>query len=70
MFCVTEKKTDNYAVVVECKNLDGPIYLSVSIGSRTRTLDNSIIEKLKNEITSTYGIDLSAIKAIDQKSCI
>ena len=61
--------SDNYAVVVECKNLNGPIYLAVTIGSRQKTLDESIVKKLRQEITSKTGIDLSEMKAIDQVQC-
>ncbi|CAG9809091.1 unnamed protein product [Chironomus riparius] len=60
---------DNYAVVIECKNLNGPIYLAVTIGSRQKTLDNALVEKLKNEVIAKTGIDISGMKAIDHVQC-
>lgn len=62
-------KLDNYAVVIECKNLGGPIYLAVTIGSRQKTLDNAIVEKLKREVIAKTGIDLSGMKPIDHVQC-
>ncbi|XP_070508048.1 apolipoprotein D-like [Chironomus tepperi] len=60
---------DNYAVVIECKNLGGPIYLAVTIGSRQKTLDSKIVEKLKSEVVAKTGIDISGMKPIDHVQC-
>lgn len=69
LICFSYLKLDNYAVVIECKNLGGPIYLAVTIGSRQKTLDNALVEKLKREVIAKTGIDISGMKPIDHVQC-
>lgn len=60
---------DNYAAIFSCQKLTGVAHRqSVSILSRTRSLDKLFVDKIRSRISS-YGIDPFDLSIINQKDC-
>lgn len=60
---------DNYAGVVECKDTDNLFYLSVTLSSRSKSLSEDVINKMKKTLTA-YGVDYSGLKVVSHDECI
>lgn len=57
--------TDNYAGIFTCKETDDVHYHSITLWSRTQTLSDNSINKMK-EVLAQYNIDYSTLEKMVQ----
>lgn len=60
---------DNYAGIIECKDTDNIFYMSVTFSSRSNTLNEDTINKMKNTLIG-FGVDVSGLKIIRHDICV
>lgn len=66
---IFETDYDSYAGVIECNDNNGIFYLSTTLASRSKTLSDDVIAKLKAKLAG-FGIDVSTLKTVDHTICV